>query len=198
MIIRTLGYEPTHYGEQEKTWLLSRLIPIVHNRINMMELAPPGSGKSYVYNNVSRHVCLTTGEISPAVLFYNRQSKMPGVLTRYDLLVLDEAQSIRFSRADEIQAQLKGYLEQGVYTRGDCCATAECGLMLLANIDLQQQPHRRYHSGKPMFSPARPDYHSQAAGYLPGVAVGRSLPRHHSRLGDPAVRNASSRPSAWD
>ena len=38
-------------------WLLCRLIPIVHNRINMMELAPPGSGKSYVYNNVSRHVC---------------------------------------------------------------------------------------------------------------------------------------------
>lgn len=158
LIIRTLGYEPARYGEQEKLWLLARLIPIVHNRINMMELAPPGSGKSYVYNNVSRHVWLTAGEISPAVLFYNRQNKMPGLLTRYDLLVLDEAQSIRFSKADEIQAQLKGYLEQGVYTRGDCCATAECGLMLLANIDLQQQPLRRYHSGKPMFAPARPDY----------------------------------------
>ena len=60
LIIRTLGYEPTRYGEQEKTWLLSRLIPIVHNRINMMELAPPGSGKSYVYNNVSRHVWFCT------------------------------------------------------------------------------------------------------------------------------------------
>jgi len=83
---------------------------------------------------------------------------MPGILTRYDLLVLDEAQSIRFSKADEIQAQLKGYLEQGVYTRGDCCATAECGLMLLAKIDLQQQPNRRYHSGKPMFASARVDF----------------------------------------
>ena len=80
------------------------------------------------------------------------------MLTRYDLLVLDEAQSIRFSKADEIQAQLKGYLEQGVYARGDCCATAECGLMLLANIDLQQQANRRYHSGKPMFAPARADF----------------------------------------
>ena len=158
LIIRTLGYEPTRYGEKEKSWLLCRLIPIVHNRINMMELAPPGSGKSYVYNNVSRHVWSTTGDISPAVLFYNRQSKMPGVLTRYDLLVLDEAQSIHFSKADEIQAQLKGYLEQGVYTRGDCCATAECGLMLLANIELQQHPDRRYHSGKPVFVPARTDF----------------------------------------
>lgn len=158
LIIRTLGYEPANYGEQEKVWMLCRLIPVVHNRVNIMELAPPGSGKSYVYNNVSRHVWLTAGEISPAVLFYNRQSKTPGLLTRYDLLVLDEAQSIRFSNAAEVQAQLKSYLEQGVYTRGDCCATAECGLVLLANIELQQQSNRCYHGGKAMFAPLRRDY----------------------------------------
>jgi len=158
LLVRTLGYEPSMYGEQEKIWLLCRLIPVVHNRVNMMELAPPGSGKSYVYNNVSRHVWLTAGEITPPVLFYNRQSKTPGLLTRYDVLVLDEAQSIKFSNATEIQAQLKGYLEQGLYTRGECSATAECGLVLLANIELQQHPGRRYHSGKPMFAPARPDF----------------------------------------
>ena len=33
----------------------------------------------------------------------------------------------------------------------------ECGLMRLANIELLQQPSRCYHSGKPMFAPARPD-----------------------------------------
>ena len=127
VLIRTLGYEPANYGEREKLWMLCRLIPVVHNRVNVMELAPPGSGKSYLYNNVSRHVWLTAGEISPAVLFYNRQSKTPGLLTRYDLLVLDQAQSIRFSNPAEIQAQLKGYLEQGVYTRGDCCAPRSAG-----------------------------------------------------------------------
>jgi ATP-dependent Lon protease len=158
LLIRTMGYEPSMYGEREKLWMLCRLLPVVHNRINMMELAPPGSGKSYVYNNISRHVWLTAAEISPAVLFYNRQSKTPGLLTRYDLLVLDEAQSIRFTNAAEIQAQLKGYLEQGVYTRGDCCATAECGLMLLANIELKQMAGRWYFNGKPKFAPARPDY----------------------------------------
>ncbi len=158
LIIRTLGYEPSMYAESEKLWMLCRLIPLVQNRINLMELAPPGSGKSYLYNNVSRHVWLTAGEITPAVLFYNRQKKMPGLLTRYDVLVLDEAQSLRFSNEAEMQAQLKGYLEQGVYARGECRATAECGLVLLANIDLQQQSSRRYKNGKPMFTPARPDY----------------------------------------
>ena len=89
-MIRTIGYEPTKYSEQEKLWLLCRLIPVVHNRVNMMELAPPGSGKSFVFNNISRYVWLTAAQISAPVLFYNRQSRTPGLLTRFDLLVLDE------------------------------------------------------------------------------------------------------------
>ena len=92
------------------------------------------------------------------VLFYNRQTHTPGLLTRYDLLVLDEAQSIQFSNAPEIQAQLKGYLEQGVYARGDCAATAECGLMLLANIDIQPSPVGRYQNGRQAYLPQRSDY----------------------------------------
>ena len=88
LIVRTLGYEPSMYAETEKLWMLCRLIPLVQNRINLMELAPPGSGKSYLYNNVSRHVWLTAGEITPPVLFYNRQTKAPGLLTRFDVLGL--------------------------------------------------------------------------------------------------------------
>jgi ATP-dependent Lon protease len=158
LLVRTMGYEPTGYSEEEKLWLLCRLIPIVQNRVNMMELAPPGSGKSFVYNNISRHVWLTAAQISAPVLFYNRQSHTPGLLTRYDLLVLDEAQSLQFSNPGEIQAQLKGYLEQGVYARGDCAATAECGVMLLANIDIQTSPSGHYHNGKPAYLPRRKDY----------------------------------------
>ncbi len=158
LIVRTMGYEPTAYSESEKLWLICRLIPIVHNRVNMMELAPPGSGKSYVFNNISRHVWLTAAEISPAVLFYNRARRTPGLLTRYDLVVLDEAQSIRFTNGADIQAQLKGYLEQGVYSRGDVTATAECGLMLLANIELQGDGESTYYNGKPKFRPRDRDY----------------------------------------
>ena len=158
VIVRTMGYEPSEYSESEKVWLICRLLPLVQNRLNMMELAPPGSGKSYVFNNVSRHAWLTTANISPAVLFYNRNTKQPGLLTRYDLLVLDEAQSIRFTEAAEIQAQLKGYLEQGVFARGDVIATAECGMMLLANISLREDPGRQYKNGRCAFVPERSDY----------------------------------------
>jgi ATP-dependent Lon protease len=158
LLVRTMGYEPDRYSEREKIWLLCRLIPIVHNRVNMMELAPPGSGKSFVYNNISRHVWLTAAEISPAVLFYNRARRTAGLLTRYDLVVLDEAQSIRFTNGADIQAQLKGYLEQGVFSRGDVTATAECGMMLLANIELELDGEKSYHNGNPKFRPASGDY----------------------------------------
>src|SRR5215831_18804056 len=86
------------------------------------------------------------------------QSHTPGLLTRYDLLVLDEAQTTQFSNAPEIRSGLKGYLEQGVFSRGDCNATAECGFMLLANIDIQSSPVGRYRNGKPVFLPRRKDY----------------------------------------
>jgi len=73
------------YGEREKLWMLCRLVPVVHNRVNMMELGPPGSGKSYVYNNISRHVWLTAAEISPAVLFlYFPQLPLIEPLTRVE------------------------------------------------------------------------------------------------------------------
>jgi ATP-dependent Lon protease len=157
LIIQSIGYNPDTYSEEEKIWMLCRLIPVVHNRVNMMELAPPGSGKSYLFNNISRHVWLTSAQITPAVLFYNRQRRTPGLLTKYDLLVLDEAQSIRFSDPAEIEAQLKGYLEQGVYARGDIQATAECGMMLLANIDLSPS-EKRYMNGQPALLPRRSDY----------------------------------------
>jgi len=158
VIVRTLGYEPKTYSQEEKIWMVCRLIPVVHNRVNMMELGPPGSGKSYLYNNVSRYVWLTSAQITPAVLFYNRARSTPGLLTKYDLLVLDEAQSIRFSDPGEIQAQLKGYLEQGVFARGDVEATAECGLMLLANIDLTQDSSRQYKIGQRAYLPQQSDY----------------------------------------
>ena len=158
LLIRTVGYEPSKYSLQEKIWMLCRLIPVVQNRINMMELGPPGSGKSFLYNNISRYVWVSAAPLSPAVLFYNQKTKRPGLLTRYDLLVLDEAQSIKFKDEGEIQAQFKGYLEQGVYTRGDIMATAECGLMLLANIELLKDDNNFYSNGNKLFIPRRKDF----------------------------------------
>jgi len=137
VLLRSMGYEPSAYTEKQQRYLLMRLIPLVQNNINMMELAPKGTGKSFIYSNLSRYTWLNSGgALSEAQLFYNLSTKQVGLFGNYDLLVLDEGQSINFKGADDIHAKFKNYLESGEFSRGNKKVASECGLLILANIDL--------------------------------------------------------------
>jgi len=115
------------------------LLPLVQNNLNMMELAPKGTGKSFIYSNLSRYVWLNSGgALTQAQLFMNLSTKEVGLLGKYDLLVLDEGQSINFKGADDIHAKFKDFLESGQYTVGGEKVTSECGLIVLANIDIYE------------------------------------------------------------
>jgi len=148
LLLRTMGYEPSAYTKAQQDNLILRLLPLVQNNLNMMELAPKGTGKSFIFSNLSRYVWVNSGgALTQAQLFKNLNTKEIGLMGRYDLLVLDEGQSISFKGADDIHAKFKDYLESGHYSIGNDKITSECGLMILANIDL-------YHDG----SPRRRDY----------------------------------------
>jgi ATP-dependent Lon protease len=73
----------------------------------------------------------------------NLNTKEVGLIGKYDLLVPDEGQSINFKGADDIHAKFKDYLESGHYSVGGEKITSECGLIVLANIDLFQGRPRR-------------------------------------------------------
>jgi ATP-dependent Lon protease len=62
---------------------------------------------------------------------------------KYDLLVLDEGQSINFKGADDIHAKFKDYLESGQFSIGGKKITSESGLIILANIDLYEGKPRQ-------------------------------------------------------
>lgn len=137
LLMRTMGYEPSAYTEDQQNHVLLRLLPLVQNNLNMMELAPKGTGKSFIYSNLSRYVWLNSGgALTQAQLFMNLATKEVGLIGKYDLLVLDEGQSINFKGADDIHAKFKDFLESGQYTVGQEKVTSECGLIVLANIDL--------------------------------------------------------------
>ena len=137
LLMRTMGYEPSAYTEVQQNYVLLRLLPLVQINLNMMELAPKGTGKSYIYSNLSRYVWLNSGgALTQAQLFMNLSTKEVGLLGKYDLLVLDEGKSINFKGADDIHAKFKDYLESGQYSIGREKVTSECGLIILANIDL--------------------------------------------------------------
>lgn len=139
LLISSMGFNPDLYDKRQKIWLISRLISMVEPRYNLVELAPKGTGKSFVYDNMSRYVAVRSGSISPAVLFFNDARKTPGLITRYDCVVIDEAQKVKTDSSGELTALLKSYLESGKFGRGASgVINAEAGIVLLANIDIDE------------------------------------------------------------
>ncbi|MDH7567971.1 MAG: BREX system Lon protease-like protein BrxL [Armatimonadota bacterium] len=141
LLILSMGYEPGAYSEAAQMWLLCRLLPLVQKNLCMMELAPKGTGKSYIYQNISPKVRVVSGgNVTPAVLFVNNSTGQPGILARFALVVLDEVQKLKFEHPEEVVGTLKGFLANGVIGRGGKYEmSSDCSLMLLANIELDEE-----------------------------------------------------------
>lgn len=139
MLIRSMGYNPTVYTQNEQMQLLTRLTPLIQPSLNLIELAPKGTGKSYIFSRLSRHAWLISGGVvSRAQLFYNMASKTAGVITKFDVIVLDEIQTIKFSDEGELVGAMKGYLEQGEFRVMQYKGSSDAGFVLLANIPMNQ------------------------------------------------------------
>ena len=144
LIVSSMGFNHEIYSVRQKIILISRLLPMVEPRFNLVEPAPKGTGKSFVFDNMSRYVAVRSGSISAAVMFFNDSRKTPGLITRYDCVVIDEAQKVKADTSGELTALLKSYLESGRFGRGSSgTIPAEAGIALLANIDIDE-------NGKPI------------------------------------------------
>ena len=142
LMVSSIGFNPHAVNHHQKMLLITRLIPLAEPRVNIMELAPKATGKSFVYDNLSRYArVIGGGKITPAALFHNLASHTPGLIARYDAIVLDEIQSVRGDSAGELAAGLKVYMESGRYSRGNTTGTAEAGFVMLGNIPLDE--HRQ-------------------------------------------------------
>lgn len=144
LLLLSMGYNPGAFALGEKGLLLCRLLPLVQKNMHLLELAPKGTGKSYIYENISPRVRLTGGNVTPAKLFVDNAKGTPGYLSRYKVVVLDEVQTLKFSAPEEIIANLKMYLANGQIQRGTVSVGSDCGFVMLANITLddQQRPMR--------------------------------------------------------
>jgi ATP-dependent Lon protease len=143
----SIGFNPDHpnYTNEAKTWILARLLPLVESNFHIIELAPKGTGKSFVFENISSKVALISGgKVTPAQLFINGKTKEVGLLGRHDVVVLDEVQSLSFDNPDEVIGPLKTYLASGRYNRsGFQDIASDCSLVMLANIALDEYLHPR-------------------------------------------------------
>lgn len=121
--------------EKEKTAIIKRLLPFVENRLNLIELAPKGTGKSYLFSQISKYGWLVSGgTVTRAKMFYDMQQKQEGLVCHYDFVALDEISTICFPNPDEMRGALKGYLESGTFTVGAKTGKGVSGVILLGNI----------------------------------------------------------------
>lgn len=124
----------------QKMEFLTRLLIFVEPRLNVIELAPKGTGKSFVFGNLSKYGWLVSGgKVSRAKLFYDKTRQQNGIIKNHDFTAFDEIQTIKFQEPAEIQAALKSYLESGKTTIDNNEFTSECGLMLMGNIPLNEE-----------------------------------------------------------
>lgn len=145
VLLRAMDYNPEGFlSEKAKLWMVARLLPFVEKRVNIIELAPKGTGKSYVYSQLSKYGWLISGgSISRAKLFYDLNRRKPGLVSRFDYVALDEIQTINFPNPEELRGALKGYLESGEYRVGNYKGVGEAGFVLLGNIPLEFQSENR-------------------------------------------------------
>ena len=136
ILLGAIDYNTSGYKDEEsKLTMLTRLLPFAEKRLNLIELAPKGTGKSYVYGNISRYGWLSSGGVmSRAKMFYDMSKRREGLIAGNDFVVLDEIQTISFGNTDEMRAALKGYLEQGSFTVGNYRSVSDAGVVLCGNI----------------------------------------------------------------
>lgn len=141
VIMQTLGMNPEAYDERTKILYLSRIIPLIENNVNIIELGPRATGKSFLYKNISYYIRLFSGgQISPAVLFYHGTLRTLGDLGIRDLIVFDEVSRIQFKNPDEIMGKFKDFMESGEFERGQLKrARSTCSLMFQGNIEVDSQ-----------------------------------------------------------
>jgi ATP-dependent Lon protease len=138
VLISTIGFNPDVLPWRKKLVILSRLIPLVEPNVNMMELGPTNTGKTYTYLNVSHYTRIFSGgRVSPAVLIWNLARNIPGEITTKDCVIFDEISKIEFSNAEEMMGKLKLYMESGVVERGTRRGISQCSLMFMGNVDVR-------------------------------------------------------------
>ena len=152
IILGAIDYNPDGYAKakicgqellQGEIWeakhaMLTRLLPFIEPRVNLIELAPQQTGKSYIFGKIGKYGWLASGgNLSRAKLFYDVASKKFGIVTSNDFVAVDEIKSISFNDPAEMSGIFKGYMEDGFANVANVKVEGDAGIILLGNINLE-------------------------------------------------------------
>jgi ATP-dependent Lon protease len=185
ILINSCGLDPARMTRRQKLLYLCRCIPLVETNINMVELAPRETGKTYLYRNISYYAhVLSGGKATPAQLFINLNSGKIGEVGTRDAVVFDEIANTDFTDPKALVSIMQGYMQDAKFSRGKKELLAFASLVFVGNLDVQGSlPHEKYYH---LFEPL-PDFMQVIAfldrihGYLPGWEIPKLSPNSCSK-----------------
>ena len=171
LLMRSMGYEPNHpyYTQRRKLHCVLRLVPFVEKNYNSVELGPRGTGKSFVYQQLSPYCHLVSGgQTTTPTMFVNLSTGQRGLVCLWDVVAFDEAAGINFSDKSGINI-MKGYMEDGAFSRGRDIITAEGSVVFVGNIDGEISTIvRTSHLFYPMPKEMDTAFYDRIHAYIPG------------------------------
>jgi ATP-dependent Lon protease len=141
IMIQSIGFEPKLFSDRVKLLFLARLIPMVENNFNLVELGPRGTGKSYVYRELSPYSILVSGgETTVANLFVSNIGRGKiGLVGLWDVVAFDEVAGLsKLSSSSGVQI-LKDYMESGSFSRGREEISAMASMVFVGNLNQDPQ-----------------------------------------------------------
>lgn len=170
-LIRSVGIEPSSLSPRAQEVLFLRMIPFVEKGYNCIELGPRGTGKSYLFQQISPYSHLVSGgKATVAKMFVNNSTGQRGLVCQYDVVCFDEVSGISFDQKDGVNI-MKGYMESGEFSRGKESIRADGGIVMLGNFDVDVEHQQRIGH---LFGPLPPEIRDDTAfmdrihSYIPG------------------------------
>ena len=185
VLVNSCGLDPAGMTRRQKLLYLCRCIPLVETNINLVELGPRETGKTYLYRNISYYAhVLSGGKATPAQLFINLNTGKIGEVGVRDSVVFDEIANTDFTDPRAFVSIMQGYMQDAKFSRGKKEILAFASLVFVGNLDVQGNlPHEKYYH---LFEPL-PDFLQVIAfldrihGYLPGWEIPKLAPNSYSK-----------------
>jgi ATP-dependent Lon protease len=134
-LLRTSGLEPAKFERRLKLLLVSRFMPFVEKNFNFIELGPRGTGKSYIFSEMSPYcILISGGKASTANLFYNNARRQVGLVGHWDVVAFDEVAGMKVTDPDTVQI-MKDYMANGRFSRGLAQVHADASLAFVGNLN---------------------------------------------------------------
>ena len=181
LMLRSIGIEPNSLDIRAQDILLLRMVPFLDRNYNMVELGPRGTGKSYLFQQISPSSHLISGgKATVARMFVNNSTGQRGLVAQYDVICFDEISGVSFDQKDGVNI-MKGYMESGEFSRGRESIRANGSLVFVGNFEVDVAHQQRIgHLLEPLPPEMRNDtaFMDRIHAYIPGWDVPK-LDRSH-------------------